>query len=192
MLNTGLPIVGTRRTIVTSLMVLLAIITPATSGTRPPADVADHLSLEAAPPLQARLVVSDSGGTTDPVDAQLLQERYADAVLVASEVFPGIDLMVRRGSGDPVYAFVVRPYARPDAIRLSMAGAERMEINDEGELLVQRNGRLIRQERPRAHQETPRGYVEVQVDYRIGPEGDVRFALGPYDRSRPLVVQPKQ
>jgi hypothetical protein len=188
--NTRLPIVGMRRTIVTSLMVLLAIITPASSGTRQPATLPDRMSLDAAPALGAGLLLADTDRTPDRVDTRLLQERDSDAVLLASEVFPGVDLVIRRG-GDSAYAFVIRPYARPDAIRLSMAGAERLEFNGDGDLLVQQAGRLIRQERPRAHQETPRGSVEVQADYRIGPDGDVRFAVGPYDRSRPLVIEPR-
>ena len=61
---------------------------------------------------------------------------------------------------------------------------------ESGDLFVRGGGRLIRQERPRAHQDTPRGRVEVQADYRIGPDGDVRFAVGSYDRSRPLVIEP--
>ena len=162
-------------------MVLLAIITPASSSTRGPADDAG-----VAGPSVIPHVVFGAEEERAP-DVPLLDALYGDVVLLASHVYEGIDLIVRR-SGAAAYGFVIRPNAAADRLRLSMAGAERLEIDEHGDLIVHQRGRAIRRHRPRAHQQTPSGPVEVRADYRIGPDGDVRFALGPYDRSRALVI----
>jgi hypothetical protein len=186
--NASLPIVGTRRTTVTSLMVLLAIITPASSGTRQAAVPAEPAGRHAT--VWGGVRLADLPGDEARGDVQLADEQYDDTVLLASRVYEGIDLIVREAGEHAAYGFAIRPYARANRIRLSMSGAERLEIDEDGDLLVHRGGRSIRQQRPRAHQDTPGGPVEINVEYRVGPDGDVRFAVGRYDRSRALIIHP--
>lgn len=166
-------------------MVLLAIIAPASSGTRQPA-----VPTEPAATVWAGVRLADLPGDEARGDLPLADEQYDDAVLLASRVYEGIDLIVREAPVHAAYGFAIRPYARANRIRLSMTGAERLEIDEDGDLLVHHGGRSIRQQRPRAHQDTPGGRVEINVEYRVGPDGDVRFAVGQYDRSRALIIHP--
>ena len=175
-----LPPIGIRRFTLTTALVLLAVVTPRPYALRPAAT---------GPSLHPAVVFARAAGVA-PDAVATLNEQYGGALLLASEIYEGIDLVLHRADGEPDYDLVVRPNARTDRIRVWVAGAERLEIDDHGDLVVHKRGRRIRQPRPIAYQDTPAGRIDVRADFRIGPDGDVRFAVGKYDRDRPLVISP--
>jgi hypothetical protein len=106
------------------------------------------------------------------------------------EIYPGIDL-VWYGSGSALeYDFVVAPGADPAAIRLAFDGPSRAALADNGDLLLELDGRQVRQTRPVIWQPTPTGRREVQGGYAPDGGAAVRFDVGPYDRTLPLVIDP--
>ena len=106
-----------------------------------------------------------------------------------SQVYPGIDLVYYGSDGDIEYDFVVQPGSDPAAIRLNFEGAKSLAVNPSGELVLSVSAGELRQKAPVIYQEGPEGATLVAGGYSI--QGDqVRFEVGQYDRSRPLVIDP--
>ena len=88
------------------------------------------------------------------------------------------------------YDFVVAPGADPNRIGLGIDGAERVEVDGEGTLVVHTAAGDVRQPRPVAYQRIGGVRRPVAADYALDAEGRVRLRLGAYDRSRRLVIDP--
>ena len=96
------------------------------------------------------------------------------------EVYPGIDLVFYGAGGTLEYDFIVAPGADPARIRLAISGA-RWKLNAEGGLEL---GPLVWR-RPNVFQ----GEVRIEGRYRVRG-AEVGFALGAWDRTRPLTIDP--
>jgi hypothetical protein len=107
-----------------------------------------------------------------------------------AEVYPGVDLVYYGNQRQLEYDFRVAPGADPRAVALEFKGADRVEVNDEGELLLKVGGQTVRQPRPVVYQEAAGARREVAGGYAVGRDGRVRFALGDYDPALPLVIDP--
>jgi Beta-propeller repeat len=105
-------------------------------------------------------------------------------------VYPGIDLAYYGGPRALEYDFVVAPGADPGRIALAFDGAERLEVDAAGELVVHTAAGELRQPRPVVYQGVNGARRAVAGDYVVDGEGHVGFRLGPYDASRPLVIDP--
>lgn len=114
-------------------------------------------------------------------------------------VYPGIDLVVHGADRRLEQDFVVAPGADPGRIRFAVGGADRVttgaggdpgELGDLGDLIMEAGGARARLGRPVAYQE--RGGARRPVASRFRPLGGgaFGFAVGPYDRSLPLVIDP--
>ena len=110
--------------------------------------------------------------------------------VVYRELWPGIDMVFRGGAGQLKYEFLVRPGARPADIRLAYGGASGLSVNGAGELLVQTPLGALRDERPRSYQEMDGRKVPVASRFALGAGSAYGFALGGYDGSQPLVIDP--
>jgi uncharacterized protein (TIGR03437 family) len=105
------------------------------------------------------------------------------------EVYPGIDLVYYGNQRQLEYDFVLAAGADPGAIRLQFSGARSLRINAAGDLVIATGAGELRQQRPYAYQE-----IEGErrtVTSRFVLEGQtVKFAIGAYDASQPLVIDP--
>src|SRR5262249_1684762 len=63
-------------------------------------------------------------------------------------VYPGTDLIFHGEDGRLEYDFLIAPKSDPRAIRLSFSGAEGIELDDAGDLLLHAAGATLRQHRP--------------------------------------------
>ena len=115
------------------------------------------------------------------------------------EVYPGIDVVYydarrERGEGSARqlgYDFIVEPGADPRRIELQFEGTEEISFEPDGGLRLRTASGEVRQERPVVYQEIAHARRPVGGRYvRSGAVG-VAFEVGPYDRSRPLVIDPK-
>ncbi len=111
------------------------------------------------------------------------------------DVYPGIDLAYygnqspdREGAGIE-YDFIVSPGADPNAITLNFAGADSAEINPDGDLVLHTAAGDVVQQRPFTYQEVSAERQEVASRYVVNGR-QVRFDVGTYDASRPLVIDP--
>jgi uncharacterized repeat protein (TIGR01451 family) len=108
-----------------------------------------------------------------------------------TRVYPGIDLEFYGNQQRLEYDFLVAPGADPSAIRLRFDGAARLEIDRGGDLLVHVDGGApLRQHAPVSYQVVGGVRRPVASRYlRLGAH-DVGFAIGDYDRSAPLTIDP--
>ncbi len=105
------------------------------------------------------------------------------------DVYPGIDLVYYGSQQQLEYDFVVSPGADPSVIRLNVSGAERLELDAASDLVVTAGGQELRQHKPFVYQMV--GSARREVTSRFVLDGQqVRFAVGAYDASKPLVIDP--
>lgn len=132
--------------------------------------------------------------------------RYRDA-------YPGIDLVYYGNEGRLEYDFVVAPGADPGHIVMEFEGADRLGIQDGGDLVLKVGGQEVRWKRPVVYQEVNGQRLEIAGQFRIqqtsgvsargqfaasdmsSPRGvrnaeRVAFELTAYDPRLPLVIDP--
>jgi hypothetical protein len=105
-------------------------------------------------------------------------------------VYPGIDLVYYGSQEQLEYDFVVAPGADPSAIRLAFAGARGMALDGQGNLVLHTTGGDVVEEAPVLYQDGAGGRQAVPGHYVMDGSGGVGFAVGTYDHSRPLVIDP--
>lgn len=105
-------------------------------------------------------------------------------------VYPGIDLVFYGNDGRLEYDFIVSPGAEPSLIQISFDGADLLKQQRNGDLLIRSGKTEFRQTRPRVYQKIQGKEVLVAAGYRMAGRNRVGITLGPYDRSKPLVVDP--
>jgi hypothetical protein len=109
---------------------------------------------------------------------------------------PGIDVAYYGGPGGLEYDFTVHPGADPHAIRLRFAGADGVEVSAQGDLLVHTAAGDIIHHAPSLYQEADGRRRPVAGGFVLHPGLSpqqstlVSFDVGPYDKSRPLVIDP--
>lgn len=105
-------------------------------------------------------------------------------------VYPGIDLVYYGNRGQLEYDFIVSPGANPQNIRLQIAGASRLEIDRQGDLLLHTSNGVIRQHRPVIYQQVGGKKKTIAGSYILLGKQEVGFQLGTYDRTQQLVIDP--
>jgi hypothetical protein len=88
------------------------------------------------------------------------------------------------------YDFFVAPGADPSVIALRFDDATSRSVAPNGDLVLTARNREIRQIRPLAYQVVNGQRRPVDSGYVVNADGDVTFALGDYDRSRELIIDP--
>ncbi|HUF05570.1 MAG TPA: SBBP repeat-containing protein [Aridibacter sp.] len=112
----------------------------------------------------------------------------------AADVYPGIDLIWKGSRERSVrYDFVVSPGVSPERISWEIEHAEDVQIDADGSLLFRTPAGTLRHKKPSSYQEIDGALVPVESDFVLdvsGEKANVSFKLGPYDRSRELVIDP--
>jgi hypothetical protein len=168
-----------------------------------------RMRLEDAAPVRPRARLPQAGrssylsldGSRPPI-ADL--PHYSE--LVYRDRYPGIDVVYYGHEGQLEYDFVLAPHADPRRIALRFEGADALRVDAGGDLLIELDGRTLVQRAPIAFQygdlalaATPdatrlrhsgAARIPVPAHYVLDGDGRVRFELGAYDRSRPLVIDP--
>src|SRR4051794_22838021 len=104
-------------------------------------------------------------------------------------VYPGVDLLYHGRQGVLEYDFKLAPGASPTVPRLRVSGA-RLSLNRSGDLLLNAGGATLRQRKPVAYQLVA-GHRQVVPARFVVDRGQIGFAVGNYDRSKPLVIDPQ-
>jgi hypothetical protein len=105
-------------------------------------------------------------------------------------VYPGIDLVYYGNQRQVEYDFVVAPGADPKKIALRFQGADKLEIDAEGDLVLHTAGGDIRQHKPAIYQEFDGIRREIAGSYFRKGANRVGFQVAAYDRARPLIIDP--
>jgi thrombospondin type 3 repeat protein/beta-propeller repeat-containing protein/hemolysin type calcium-binding protein len=106
-----------------------------------------------------------------------------------SQVYPGIDLDWYGNQRRLEYDFQVAPGADPDRIALRFGGHDRLRLAANGDLVVGAGSGHVRQKAPVAYQAIDGERQPVDAAFALDGS-TVRFRLGAYDRSQPLVIDP--
>ncbi len=110
--------------------------------------------------------------------------------VVYREVYQGIDLAFYGNQGRLEYDFDVAPGADPNQIQLDLSGADQLKIAENGDLVLIKNRRELRFQRPRVYQNSSSGQQSVSGSFILRADNRVSFKLGDYDRTRALVIDP--
>jgi hypothetical protein len=109
-----------------------------------------------------------------------------------ASVYPGVDVVYYGTQARQLeYDFIIAPQADPKAIRLGFTGAEKLEIDGQGELLMRLAGKQLRLEKPVVYQEkdSVRQVIDGRYTFNKSKQ-EVGFEIGAYDRTRALVIDP--
>ena len=106
-------------------------------------------------------------------------------------IYPGVDL-VYHGSDQRwlEYDLAVAPGADPAVIRLGFEGAERLALDDEGNLVLHTAGGQVIEHAPVVYQEIGGARQLVNGRYEIEGEHEIGFRIASYDVTRPLIIDP--
>ena len=105
-------------------------------------------------------------------------------------VYPGIDLVYHGNQRQLEYDFVVAPGADPRRIALGMKGAKKLELTADGDLLLYTSAETVRLRKPVVYQESGAKRQEIDGGFVLVAKSTVKFSIGKYDRSQPLIIDP--
>ncbi len=103
--------------------------------------------------------------------------------------YPGIDLIFYGNQGRLEYDFQVAPGADPAQAELEFNGAKGLELKD-GALVIKSELENVRLEAPRVYQEIDGRQIPVDGRFVLRGAKRAGFAIGSYDRSRELIIDP--
>jgi hypothetical protein len=112
-----------------------------------------------------------------------------------SALYPGIDLVYYGNEQKLEYDLTVAPEADPQPIHLHFDGASRLRLDKAtGDLIVRQKGGEIRFRKPVVYQPSgqPNGDIKLNIEgkYVLEAHNTISFALGNYDHSKQLVIDP--
>jgi hypothetical protein len=119
------------------------------------------------------------------------------------DVYPGINLVHYGNGGQLEHDFVVSPGADPSVIRFAIEGADKMELDAQGDLVLHAAGTEARLRKPVVYEQVDGVRREVAGRYVLPVPGarsgrshpglamaQVGFEVGPYDTAGVLVIDP--
>ncbi|MGE3804182.1 MAG: SBBP repeat-containing protein, partial [Gemmataceae bacterium] len=107
------------------------------------------------------------------------------------QVYDGIDLIYYgTDQRELQFDFVVAPGANPDNIRFTFAGADQVELAEDGSLLLHTAGGTLVQKAPLLYQEVNGLRQRVSGNFVLHNDGTIGFNVGTYDRTKELTIDP--
>lgn len=106
------------------------------------------------------------------------------------EIYAGIDLVYYGNQRQLEYDFIVSPGADPKAIRIAYQGTSKIEINDQGDLLLYTSNGQMTQRKPILYQVISGTRTEVAGRYVLNGEKELGFEIHGYDATKPLIIDP--
>ena len=107
-----------------------------------------------------------------------------------SNVWKGIDMLWYGTQSQLEYDFVINPGSDVSQVRISIEGADKLTLNEKGDLIANVNGEEMVQSAPIVYQDLPQGRVTIPGKYVLKRDGEIGFEVGEYDMRRPLVIDP--
>ena len=104
-------------------------------------------------------------------------------------VYPGINLIFYGNQGRLEYDFQVAPGSDPGQAELEFNGAQQLSLQ-EGALIIQAENGSVQLAAPRVYQEIDGKQQPVEGSFVLRGADRAGFAIGPYDHSRELVIDP--
>ena len=105
-------------------------------------------------------------------------------------VYPGVNLTYHGDQQQLEYEFTIEPGTSPGVIRLAITGAESIALDAQGDLVLHTAAGDLEEPAPVLYQEIGGARQAVSGHYVLEPDGQVGFAVGTFDPSQPLVIDP--
>lgn len=105
-------------------------------------------------------------------------------------IYPGINLVYYGSQQQLEYDFTIAAGANPSSIAIRFDGADKVSVNAQGGLVLKLGDREILQPKPLVYQTVGGAREEISGGYKILDAHEVTFAVGNYDRTLPLVIDP--
>jgi hypothetical protein len=107
------------------------------------------------------------------------------------DVYPGIGVDYHGNQGRLEYDFTVHPGAIPSTIQLQFQGQQGMTVDGQGNLMLQTAAGPLVEQAPVAYQVNADGsHTAVTSRYLLEGNGQFGFAVGAYDPTKTLVIDP--
>jgi hypothetical protein len=122
-------------------------------------------------------------------------EAAGNATFAAADyhnVYPGIDLHYNPTTNQNLeYSFMVHPGTDPSTIRLTVPGANGLNLDAQGNLVLHTPAGDFVSTAPVLFQEVNSSRVPVQGGYARLADGEIGFRVGRYDRTQLLTIDPE-
>ena len=105
-------------------------------------------------------------------------------------VYPGVDLVFYGSEENLEYDFIVAPGYDPGVIAFALDGAEKLDLDANGDLVIGNSAEGIRFQKPLIYQESGGTRDEVAGGYLLNRHGEIGFFVAEYDASKPLIIDP--
>ena len=106
------------------------------------------------------------------------------------EVYPGVDVHFYGQSRHLEHDFILAPGADPDRIALHFEGLDNVALAPSGSLDLRLGKIALRESAPIAWQEIDGRKNAVEARWKVLDDAKVGIALGDYDRSQPVTIDP--
>jgi hypothetical protein len=107
-----------------------------------------------------------------------------------SSVYPGVDLVYYGTQGHLEYDLIVAPQGNPGAIRFAIDGADKVELNANGDLVMHAGRDQLALRKPVIYQEIGGQRKVIAGHFKWGEKKTIGFDLASYDRRRALIIDP--
>lgn len=104
-------------------------------------------------------------------------------------LYSGIDLSCFGHLGRLQCDFVTMPGADPGLVRIDIEGADRIAIDEGGNLAIEVMGQMLHIHKPSGVQVSHGQRNAVDVQYQITGNNEIGFTIGPYDHRIPLIIE---
>ncbi len=104
----------------------------------------------------------------------------------AKRLYPGADVVWYGNQGQLEYDLELEAGADPTSMAMQIEGASKLSLDASGDLRIELASGSLTLKRPEVYQQAKR----IEAAYDLRAAGEVRFRLGSYDRSQPLVIDP--
>lgn len=111
-------------------------------------------------------------------------------LITLGEVWKGITLHLKANSKNIEKLFMVSPEGTPESIKITLDGIEQIILKESGALEVKTPRGGLEFTRPIAYQKINGKRNSVEVAYRLINKNTYGFAVGDYDQTLPLVIDP--
>ena len=108
----------------------------------------------------------------------------------SAQVYPGIDLVFHGDQRQLEYDFLVSPGADPGRIRFNVTGADKLQVADNGDLLLRTAKTEFRMHKPVIYQQVGALRRPVDGGFALQHGNLVAFNVSSYDKTLPLVIDP--
>ncbi len=105
-------------------------------------------------------------------------------------VYPGVDLVYYGNQGHLESDYVLAPGSSPRHIGMRIEGAEKVDLDSQGDLVLSTPAGNVTLHRPRAYQQIAGSRLEIAANYVQRGTRVVGIEVAPYDIRQPLIIDP--